>query len=158
MFNRILSSLCNIFFVLYLQLSMCCLWPQWARKTSEKPLSISTMICIGTRTLFMICTRLLQAENGVQGLSHQTQLLGAIYKFGVFFPSFNHTHECHSHWNMNAFLRHNMTRIKRTVSTKVFIIFLGLESTVLVVNSLEKSFYLKFQQCSYEIETENTAV
>ena len=32
----------------------------------------------------MICTRLLQAENGVQGLSHQTQLLGAIYKFGVF--------------------------------------------------------------------------
>ena len=74
-----------------------------------------------------------------------------------FFPSFNHTHECHSHWNMNAFLRYNMTRIKRTVSTKVFIIFLGLESTVLVVNSLEKSFYLKFQQCSYEIETENTA-
>lgn len=59
---------------------------------------------------------------------------------------------------MNAFLRYNMTRIKRTVSTKVFIIFLGLKSTVLVVNSLEKSFYLKFQQCSYEIETENTAV
>ena len=40
----------------------------------------------------MICTRLLQAENRVEGLSHQAQLLEAIYKISIFFCFRSATH------------------------------------------------------------------
>lgn len=118
---------------------MCCLWAQWVRKSSKRPLLISTVIYIGTRTFFMICTRLSQAENRVEGLSHHSQLLETVYKISLF--RFIQQHS----WI--PFVKGRLLVLKydtwSIANTKVFITFLGLESTHLLSN-LEKCSYPKF--------------